>query len=197
MKIRTCLVILFLLTLSVLRVQDTPTSIESIDQLKWEKVAPGIWKAALGEKEIAPMDYTGAPKIDATSLLGDPAFPLVQENIRGELVGNIETITIETPLDKIPLFVMDGGIIPMMPAVNNINSTEGPMALEIRHYGNKAGKYHLYDDDGGSYDFEKGIYSITNMEVISKKGKLSGKVLKAEGSWPTRYGQKQWVFMTQ
>ncbi len=115
----------------------------------------------------------------------------------GELVGNGETITIETPLDKIPLFVKDGGIIPMMPAVDNISISEDPLPLEIRHYGNKVGFYQLYDDDGESFDFEEGIYSITKLQVSEKRGKLSGKVSDPEGSWSTRYGEARWIFMTQ
>ena len=112
-------------------------------------------------------------------------------------MGNGETITIETPLDRIPLFVKDGGIIPMMPAVNNISISEDPLPLEIRHYGNKAGLYQLYDDDGESFDFEKGIYSFTKLQVSEKKGKLSGKASDPEGDWSTRYGEARWTFMTQ
>ena len=33
----------------------------------------------------------------------------------GKLVGENQQVTIETPLERIPLFVRDGGIIPMVP----------------------------------------------------------------------------------
>ena len=85
----------------------------------------------------------------------------------------------------------------MMAAVNNIIISEDPLPLEIRHYGNKAGLYQLYDDDGESFDFEKGIYSITKLQVSEKGGKLNGKVSDPEGSWSTPYGEAQWIFMTQ
>jgi alpha-D-xyloside xylohydrolase len=114
----------------------------------------------------------------------------------GELVGNGGVITIDTPLDRIPLFVKDGGIIPMMPSANNIHQMEADIPLEIRHYGNQPGEHYLYDDDGESFDYEKGIFSITKMEVTRKRGKLTGKILNPEGSWPSRYGRTKWVFMT-
>lgn len=115
----------------------------------------------------------------------------------GKLVGNGETITIQTPLDQIPLFVKDGGIIPMMPAASNISSIKDSIPLEIRHYGQKSGEYTLYDDDGESFDYEKGKWSVTKFEVSAKRDRLKGKVLKSEGPWKAVYGEESWVFMSE
>lgn len=114
----------------------------------------------------------------------------------GKLVGNGETITVKTPLEHIPLFVKDGGIIPMMPAASNISSTEGLIPLEIRHYGQKAGSYILYDDDGESFDYEKGEYAVRKLEITNKKGKLKGKTYASKGPWETQYGEASWIYMS-
>ncbi len=115
----------------------------------------------------------------------------------GQYVGNGEIVSIAAPLDRIPLFVKDGGIVPMMPAVNNVSNSDGPIPLEIRHYGTKTGRYLLYDDDGESFDYEKGIYSVITLEVIEKKGQLKGKASKPEGEWQNRFGEIAWKFMSK
>lgn len=92
----------------------------------------------------------------------------------GKYVGNGEIIRIK-PTDKaIPLFVKDGGIIPMFTQIPD--TCNQPLALEIRHYGNKSGKFELYDDDGNTYNYEKGEYARINLEVsVSADGKKTGK----------------------
>ncbi|MBN2312903.1 MAG: DUF5110 domain-containing protein [Sedimentisphaerales bacterium] len=115
----------------------------------------------------------------------------------GKLVGNGETITIQTKLEQIPLFVKDSGIIPMMPPVNNITNTKGTIDLEVRHYGQKENTYMLYDDDGQTFDYEKGICSVTELRVQRQDGKLTGISSTIESKWPSRYGQISWKFMSQ
>ena len=53
--------------------------------------------------------------------------------------------------------------------------------LEIRHYGEKTGKYLLYDDDGETFDYEKGFFSWREISVSKNKKELwEGKVSKPE-----------------
>ena len=69
--------------------------------------------------------------------------------------------------------------------------------LEIRHYGSKPGKYMLYDDDGETFDYEKGIYSWREISVLlDKKGKLSGSISKAGKGMPDSVGAVTWKFMS-
>ena len=115
----------------------------------------------------------------------------------GKLVGDGGAIIATAPLNQIPLFVKDGGIIPLMPAVNHIQLTsKQPITLEIRHYGEKEGSYRLYDDDGETFDFEHGISSRQELKAILTDGKLTGKVADAVGPWKSRYTQFSWKFMT-
>jgi alpha-D-xyloside xylohydrolase len=68
--------------------------------------------------------------------------------------------------------------------------------LEIRYYGSKPGRYMLYDDDGETYDYEKGIYSWREINIIKdKKGKLSGTISKAEKGKPDNVGGVTWKYM--
>ena len=115
----------------------------------------------------------------------------------GKLVGEGTTITASAPLDQIPLFVKDGGIVPMMPAVNNLRLAKAPIALEVRHYGAKEGCYPLYDDDGESFDYEKGISSRQELRAVRVGGELKGEVGATVGPWKSRYTSFDWKFMPQ
>ena len=115
----------------------------------------------------------------------------------GEMAGNGETITIKTKLEQIPLFVKDGGIIPMTPPVNNIESANGKLDLDVRHYGRKENTYLLYDDDGKTFDYERGVFSITELKVQHRKGELTGTESTSDNRWQSRYGNTTWKFMSQ
>lgn len=70
--------------------------------------------------------------------------------------------------------------------------------IEIRHYGQADGDYRLYDDDGVSYDYEKGDYSWRDIKVRRQKdGKLKGTISKAEKGKPNTVGKVTWKFMTK
>lgn len=114
----------------------------------------------------------------------------------GKMAGDGGTITASAPLDKIPLFVKDGGIVPMMPAVNNVRLSTGPVPLEVRHYGNNEGSYQLYDDDGVTYDYERGVSSRQELRAVREGGKWKGVVAAPSGSWKSRYSEFNWKFMT-
>lgn len=116
----------------------------------------------------------------------------------GKYAGDGEVINVTPGLSKIPVYVKDGGIIPMMfPALHAPVSGQ-KSDLEIRYYGSKPGRYRLYDDDGETYDYEKGIYSWREIKVIQdKNGKLSGTISKAEKGKPDNVGTVTWKFMSE
>jgi alpha-D-xyloside xylohydrolase len=113
----------------------------------------------------------------------------------GKLVGEGEVITTTQGLDIIPVYVRDGGIIPMMPAVSKIGREKLP--VEVRHYGQKESQYNLYDDDGVSFDYENGTFTRIVLSVEKDKhGKLKGTVTVPKGKTVWGYSQFTWKFMT-
>ncbi|MFK5973472.1 MAG: glycoside hydrolase family 31 protein [Flavobacteriaceae bacterium] len=116
----------------------------------------------------------------------------------GELVGEEEIITIRPGLDEIPLFVKDGGIIPMIPPHNQAPAPNEKMDLTIRHYGKKESTYTLYDDDGLSFNFENGAFSEVRITIEKdRKGQLKGSISKPKKNKPYGYTKKViWKFMT-
>ena len=62
------------------------------------------------------------------------------------------------PVETMPLFVRPGSIIPMGPFLQY--SSEKPAdPIELRIYRGANGKFTLYEDEGDTYDYEKGKYA--------------------------------------
>ncbi|MDR2916177.1 MAG: DUF5110 domain-containing protein [Tannerella sp.] len=115
----------------------------------------------------------------------------------GDYVGNGETITAKPGLERIPVYVKDGGIIPMMNSRLHAPKPDERVDLEIRHYGEANGSYRLYDDDGETFDYEKGMYSWREIKVERQKnGRLKGFVSSPEKGKPNTTGKITWKFMT-
>ncbi|TFG40935.1 MAG: DUF5110 domain-containing protein, partial [Bacteroidia bacterium] len=115
----------------------------------------------------------------------------------GNYAGEQEVIKVTPGLGKIPVFVKYGAIIPMMKPVLRAPSSGQKFDIEIRYYGSAPGFYRLYDDDGETFDYEKGIYSWREIRVApDKMGKLKGTVSKAEKGKPDNIGEVTWRFMT-
>lgn len=116
----------------------------------------------------------------------------------GKYAGKGEVITVSPGLDHIPVFVKEGGIIPMMPPVLHIPKAGEKIDLEIRYYGEKATSSRLYDDDGETFDYEKGAFSWRELKVEQdRNGKLKGSVSKPEKGKPDNVGKITWKWMTK
>lgn len=69
-------------------------------------------------------------------------------------------------------------------------------SLEIRQYGSKEDPYLLYNDDGISYDFERGEYTLTELKSTkNKEGQLKGNSKELKNNKYT-YGNITWRWMT-
>jgi alpha-D-xyloside xylohydrolase len=76
----------------------------------------------------------------------------------GEIFKGGKTIKADAPIDKIPLFVKAGSIIPMGPFLQY--ATEKPAnPIELRIYPGADTRFTLYEDENDNYNYEKGIYS--------------------------------------
>lgn len=115
----------------------------------------------------------------------------------GNYVGDGEVLTIEPGLDKIPVYVKDGGIIPMMKAALHAPKASEKVDLEIRFYGSKPSMYLLYDDDGETFNYEKGDYTFREIRVTrNAAGALAGTISPAIKGKPNTIGEVKWKFMT-
>lgn len=114
----------------------------------------------------------------------------------GKFAGEGEVITVKPGLDKIPVYVKDGGIIPLWPELTKVDNNKHP--LEIRYYGTKPSSYDLYDDDGETYDYEKGEYIRIPIKVsVDADGKRKGEFSIPEGKSTWSYGDFSFKYMTE
>jgi alpha-D-xyloside xylohydrolase len=69
-----------------------------------------------------------------------------------------QTVNAAAPIDRLPLYVRAGSIVPMGPIMNY--STEKPAdPIELRVYPGASGSFALYEDENDNYDYEKGTYA--------------------------------------
>jgi alpha-D-xyloside xylohydrolase len=116
----------------------------------------------------------------------------------GELVGNDETITVEGRLDWLPLYVKDGGVVPLIEAGNNTSVWQANTSLEVRHYGTAESTAMLYNDDGFTFDYEEGWHRWDTLSVTkSQRGKVVGDLKRGSGKFPGLYNRIRWKFMTK
>ena len=85
-----------------------------------------------------------------------------------EKISGPQTRLISAPLDKIPIFVKAGAILPMQQAVDFIDSKiTDPLMLHV-FPGNEVVRDSLYEDDGASFDYLNGKYCITPFEFSTQ-----------------------------
>ncbi len=99
----------------------------------------------------------------------------------GEKFVSGKTITADAPIEKIPLFVKAGSIIPMGPFLQY--STEKPAdPIELRVYPGADGSFTLYEDENDNYNYEKGTYSTINFKWDDAARELT--IEKRKGEFP-------------
>lgn len=114
----------------------------------------------------------------------------------GKYAGENETIEVTPSLATMPLFVKNGALIPMVEPRQWAPAASESVALEVRHYGDAAGKLALYDDDGETFDFEKGNFTWTQLAVTKDAaGKLQGSVTPDKNGRKWSYSEVKWTFM--
>jgi len=100
----------------------------------------------------------------------------------GESVLAGQRVEAKAQIETLPLFVRPGSIIPMGPTLQY--SSEKPAdPIELRVYRGADGKFTLYEDEGDSYDYEKGKFatipiawneSAQTLEIGKRSGDFPG-----------------------
>jgi alpha-D-xyloside xylohydrolase len=76
----------------------------------------------------------------------------------GEALIGGKRIETPAPQQTIPLFVRAGSIVPMGPDLQYTGEKPAD-PIELRVYGGADGRFTLYEDEGDSYRYEKGVYA--------------------------------------
>jgi alpha-D-xyloside xylohydrolase len=82
-----------------------------------------------------------------------------------------QTITVEAPIDVLPLFVRAGSILPLGTAVESTNDAQ--KIAKLRVYPGADGDFDLYRDDGTTYAYEQGEFQISHLHWSDSSAKLT------------------------
>ncbi|MBK6263805.1 glycoside hydrolase family 31 protein [Marivirga sp. S37H4] len=74
-----------------------------------------------------------------------------------ELLSGQQEISVETPLEQIPLFIKAGAVIPFQPTMQYMDEFVPEYLTLYVYKASKRTESFLYEDDGATKDFEKGI----------------------------------------
>ncbi len=99
-------------------------------------------------------------------------------------------VKVETPIDRIPIFVKAGAIIPVADGLVYAEQ-EPEKPVQIIVYPGADGEFVLYEDEGNNYNFENGAYATTRFQWKDAAGQLVNG--RREGSFP---GMREAVYET-
>ncbi len=91
------------------------------------------------------------------------------------------TITADAPLEKIPLLVRAGSIIPLGPPLQHTGEKPAD-PLELRVYRGADGTFTLYEDEGDNYNYEHGAFATIRLDWNDRTQTLT--IAPRQGSFP-------------
>ena len=103
----------------------------------------------------------------------------------GKLYKGGQNVVLTTSLDKVPMFVRAGSILPLGPEMQYVGEKAWDN-LEIRIYPGADGEFTLYEDEGDNYNYEKGYHSeiifkwndrTRTLSISARQGGFKGMIL--------------------
>ena len=104
------------------------------------------------------------------------------------LAASSMNLTIVPDLEKLPVFVRAGSILPVAPVVQSTGITpSGPLTLRV--YPGKQCSGDLYQDDGKTYEYQQSAYLRVHFECRPTSGGISLTIGPHEGTYPAWWKQ--------
>ncbi len=160
--------------------------------------------AAATQRDVKDQFMVGDALLVAPMFAGDTTRTVIlprgkwYDFYTGALVGDGQVITARPGLTRIPVYVRDGATIPLLVGERLHVPAHGEVAdLELRHYGTAGGTFMLYDDDGTTFDYERGRFSWTPLVVTrDAAGALRGETPAPPAGLPFSYRTMTWTMMS-
>ena len=115
---------------------------------------------------VAPVTEQGATSREVYLPAGSDWYNYwTNERVKGG-----QTITVQAPIDTLPLFVRAGSIIPLGVPVESTHEVQA--IAKVRVYPGADASFTLFSDDGMTYAYEKGAGSVTKLHWDESKGQL-------------------------
>ena len=100
----------------------------------------------------------------------------------GEYILGGQSLIVDAPYDRIPVYVREGSIIPYGPEMQYCDEKPADL-INLYVYAGADGQFQLYEDDGTTYDYERGKYltidityrdATRTLTIGKQQGKYSG-----------------------
>jgi alpha-glucosidase (family GH31 glycosyl hydrolase) len=131
----------------VLEYPDDPNVVGMADEYLW---GPGFL--------VAPVTRGGATRWPVYLPAGD-----WHDYWTGETHAGGRWVEVAAPLDRIPLFVRAGAIVPLGPVRQHDADARGDASLELLAYPDGDSSFTLYEDDGETLGYERGEFALTEV----------------------------------
>jgi Glycosyl hydrolases family 31/Domain of unknown function (DUF5110)/NPCBM-associated, NEW3 domain of alpha-galactosidase/Carbohydrate binding module (family 6)/IPT/TIG domain len=93
------------------------------------------------------------------------------------------SVTINEPLDRMPVFIRAGGIVPEQPAMGHVGATPvDPLQLDV--FAGGSGAFTLYEDAGEGFGYKKGQSTHTPFRYDEGDSSSSVTIGSRTGSYP-------------
>ena len=107
-------------------------------------------------------------------------------NVAPEVPGRVSalpSIQVQSSLAALPVFVRPGSILPIAPLVQSTSETPaGPLTLKV--YAAESCSGELYQDDGKTYAYQRGVYLRMNFACHQSSNGMQISIGAHEGSYP-------------
>jgi len=103
-----------------------------------------------------------------------------------------QSLTLETSLDRVPMFVRAGSILPLGPEMQYVGEKSWDN-LELRVYPGANGEFTLYEDEGDNYNYEQGQYATITFQWNDRSRTLT--IGARQGSYPGMLQQRQFTIV--
>ena len=102
-------------------------------------------------------------------------------------------LTIDVPINRLPLFVKAGSIITTT-EVAQYTGAQASLPITVNIYPGGNARFELYEDEGDSYRFEQGAYSLIALDWDERSHTLT--IGPRQGSYPGMAAQRQLIVKT-
>ncbi len=92
-----------------------------------------------------------------------------------------QTVTLQTTIDRVPMFVRAGSILPLGPEMQYVGEKAWDN-LELRVYPGADASFTLYEDEGDNYNYERGQY--TTIQILWNDRTRTLTIAPRQGQYP-------------